>query len=329
MIAPHRIGYALSSEEHAPLDLIRNACRAEKEGFEFALISDHFHPWLDRQGQSPFVWSVLGGIAAETERLRIGTGVTCPLIRMHPTIVAHAAATTASMLPGRFFLGLGTGERLNEHIHGDRWPPARARREMLEEAVAVMRELWDEGLVTHYGRYYRVENARLYTLPDEPIEVLVAAGGTRSAALAGRIADGMVGTAPVAENVESFVDAGGGGKPRFGQLTVCVAPTRAEGLATALEWWPNSGLQGPLSQELSLPSDFEQAVGMVTAESLAERVVCGSDAADHVQAIEAFEAAGFDHVYVHQVGPDQELFFDFYRAEVIPELARRPVSVER
>ena len=174
------IGYALSSEEHAPLDLVRNASRAEEAGFAFSLISDHYHPWIDRQGQNPFVWSVIGAIAASSPSIRLGTGVTCPLIRIHPAIVAQAAATSAAMMPGRFFLGVGTGENLNEHVLGDRWPSTRERREMLEEAIEVMRLLWRGDLCSFEGKHYRVDNARLYTLPDEPIPVVVAAGRRRS-----------------------------------------------------------------------------------------------------------------------------------------------------
>jgi coenzyme F420-dependent glucose-6-phosphate dehydrogenase len=162
------IGYALSSEEHAPLDLVRYSAAAEEAGFSYALVSDHFHPWVDRQGQSPFVWSVIGGIAEATEGLRIGTGVTCPTIRVHPAIVAQAAATSAAMLPGRFFLGLGTGENLNEHVLGDRWPEGEVRLEMLEEAIEVIRLLWQGGYQSHHGRHYTLEEARIYTRPDEP-----------------------------------------------------------------------------------------------------------------------------------------------------------------
>ena len=172
------IGYALSSEEHMPLELVRNAVRAEEAGFPFSLVSDHYHPWIDRQGHSPFVWSVVGGIAASTSSIRLGTGVTCPLIRIHPAIVAQAAATSAALMPGRFFLGVGTGENLNEHVLGDRWPSTRERREMLEEAIDVMRLLWKGELCSFEGKHYRVENARLYTLPDEPI----AAWSSRRAA---------------------------------------------------------------------------------------------------------------------------------------------------
>src|SRR5947207_10795004 len=198
------LGYALSSEEHAPNDLVRNARLAEEAGFSFALISDHIHPWVDRQGNSSFVWSVVGGIARETERLRLGTGVTCPTTRIHPAIVAHAAATCAAMMPGRFFLGVGSGENLNEHVLGDRWPFPDERLEMLEEAIEVIRLLWEGGYKTHRGKHYRVEKARLYTLPDEPPPIAVAAAAPRAAALAGRGGDALVSVAPNDTVVEQF-----------------------------------------------------------------------------------------------------------------------------
>lgn len=315
------LGYALSSEEHRPLDLVRNARRAEMCGFTFALISDHYHPWIDRQGHSSFVWSVIGGIAASTDELRLGTGVTCPLIRIHPAIVAQAAATAADMLPGRFFLGVGTGENLNEHVLGDRWPSASERLEMLEEAVELMRLLWRGETTSFQGRHYRVEDARVYTLPSEPLEVVVAASAPEAAELAARVGDGLVSTAPDAQLVEAYVGAGGAG-PRYAQLTVCWAETEAEARRTAFEWWPNAGLEGPLSQELPLPAHFEEASAMVTEDDVAEAVVCGPDPARHLEGIAKFVDAGFEHVYVHQVGPDQAGFFDFYEREVLTQAAR-------
>src|SRR5438132_2310759 len=189
------LGYHLSSEEHPPNDLVRLAQRAEARGFGFATIADHFHPWTDAQGESPFVWGVLGGIAATTSTLRVGTAVTCPLIRTHPAIVAQAAATAAAMFGDRFFLGLGTGENLNEHVTGQRWPPIAVRQEMLEEAALVIRRLWRGGLQSHHGRYYTVENARIYTLPDEPPLIYVAAAGPASSQLAGKIGDGLIAVA--------------------------------------------------------------------------------------------------------------------------------------
>ena len=311
------LGYALSSEEHSPAKLVRQSALAEEAGFSFALISDHFHPWTDQQGESPFVWSVLGGIASATTTLRVGTGVTCPLLRIHPAIVAHAAATTAAMMPGRFFLGVGTGEALNEHILCQRWPPTWERRDRLAEAVDVMRALWDGDLTTYVGEYYRVDNARLYTLPEEAVDVYVAAGGPAAAGLAAQVGDGLICTTPSAEFVEAFDTADGEG-PRYGQVTVCWAPTEQEGIEMAHRWWPNGALRGTLNQELPLPSHFESAAEMVSEDDIAASVVCGSDPERHIAAVRAYEDAGFDHVYVHQVGPRQQDFMNFYRDEVMP-----------
>jgi coenzyme F420-dependent glucose-6-phosphate dehydrogenase len=313
-----QIGYALSSEEHRPLDLVSNARRAEEVGFPFALVSDHYHPWIDRQGQSPFVWGLLGAIAASTSTLRIGTGVTCPLIRVHPAIVAQAAATAASLMPGRFFLGVGTGENLNEHVLGGRWPSTRERREMLDEAIRVLRLLWKGELCSFDGKYYRVENARVYTLPDDPIEVVVAAGGPEAAELAAQVGEGLVSTSPEEETLRAYADAGGKGTT-YGMLTVCWAASEKAARKTALEWWPNAALRGTLGQELPLPSHFEQAAEMVDEDAVAEVVVCGPDPEAHLAGIRKFVEAGYDCVYVHQVGPDQEGFFDFYEREVLPE----------
>ena len=178
------LGYTLSGEEHKPNDLVRHAQKAESLGFEFVSISDHFHPWVDKQGESVFVWGVIGGVAHATDRISLGTGVTCPTVRIHPAIIAQAAATAASMMPGRFYLGVGTGENLNEHILGDHWPAYDQRAEMLEEAVDVIRMLWEGESVTYYGNYYTVENARIYTLPDKLPPIMVAAAGEKSAELA-------------------------------------------------------------------------------------------------------------------------------------------------
>jgi coenzyme F420-dependent glucose-6-phosphate dehydrogenase len=303
-----QIGYSISSEEHPPLDLVRHARRAEEAGFPYALISDHYHPWVDAQGQSPFVWSVLGAIAAGTERLRVGTGVTCPILRIHPAIIAQAAATTAAMMPGRFFLGLGSGERLNEHILGDAWP----------EPVVRLETLWEGETASHYGEYYTVENARLYTLPDEAPPIMIAAKGAEAARVAGELGDGMINSDPQSEPVKTFEASGGKGKPKYGQATVCWAATEAEAIKTAYHYWPNSGLKGPLSSELALPEHFEEAAQMVKEEDVAQSVVCGPDPQRHLEMIKRFVDAGYDHVYVHQVGPDQEGFLRFYEREVLP-----------
>ena len=312
-------GYALSSEEHAPNDLVRYAKRAEDTGFDFAAISDHFHPWVDQQGQAPFVWSVIGAISAVTSTLRLGTGVTCPTVRIHPAIIAQAAATVTAMMPGRFFLGVGSGENLNEHILGDHWPPAPVRQEMLGEAIAVIRQLWEGGYQSFDGTYYTVENARLYTLPDEPPPIILAAGGPSAAELAGRMADGIWAVAPKSELLDKFHGAGGSG-PHYGQVTVCWAVDEDEAKKTAYEWWPNAGIGGELSQELPLPRHFEQAAKLVSPDDLAEKLVLGPDPDRHLEGIKAFVDAGYDHVYIHQIGPDQEGFFDFFERELAPRL---------
>jgi coenzyme F420-dependent glucose-6-phosphate dehydrogenase len=222
------LGYQLSSEEHPAPDLVGYARRAEEVGFSYAVISDHFHPWTHRQGQAPFVWAVLGAIAQVTKRLRLGTAVTAPIRRTPPHVVAQAAATVATLLPGRFFLGVGTGENLNEHITGEWWPPTEVRREMLEEAIDVIRELWTGSNVEHFGRHYTVDNARIYSRPSEPPPILVAADGVPGAQFAGRIGDGLIAVSPSADLVEAFTEGGGTGKPRYAQLSVCVAEDESE-----------------------------------------------------------------------------------------------------
>jgi G6PDH family F420-dependent oxidoreductase len=273
MASRPELGYALSSEEHRPADLVRHARLAEERGFS-------------------------------------------PTVRIHPAIIAQAAATAAVLMPGRFFLGLGTGENLNEHVLGDRWPEGEVRLELLTEAIEVIRLLWQGGYQSHRGRHYTVEQARLYTLPEEPPPIVVAAAKPDAARLAAT-ADGLVGTAPDPELLAAFESAGGEGKPRYGQLTVCWAEDEARARKTALEWWPNAALPGDLGQELALPRHFEQAAELVTEADVAEKVLCGPDPAAHLSAIDEFAEAGYDHVYVHQVGPDQEGFLDFYAREIL------------
>jgi len=315
------IGYALSSEEHRADDLVRFAKRAEEVGFPFAMISDHFHPWTDRQGQSPFVWSVIGGIATQTERLRLGTGVTCPTIRIHPAIIAQAAATSGQMSGGRFFLGVGSGEHLNEHVLGDKWPEFEVRLEMLEEAIEVMRLLWEGGRHSFYGQYYSVENARIYSLPEQPVEIYVAASGPEAAELAGRVGDGLITTKPSKEIVDAFREAGGKGKPVIGQATLCWAEDEAQARRTAYEIWPNAGIEGQASQELPVPAHFEQLAKMITEETLAESIPCGPNPTKVLESIQEYADAGIDRVYLHQIGPDQEGFFEFARREILPQFA--------
>jgi G6PDH family F420-dependent oxidoreductase len=290
---------------------------AEQAGFTFGTISDHFHPWTDRQGQSPFVWTVIGGIAQSTTDFQLGTGVTCPIIRTHPAIIAQAAATSAAIMPGRFFLGLGSGEALNEHILGEQWPPAETRLRMLEEAIYIIRELWRGEEWTHYGEFFTVENARIYTLPDSPPPIMIASGGSKSAQIAAEN-DGLVSTTPERELIDQFESAGGNGKPKIAHHTVCWAESEEQAVKTALEIWPTAAMQGQLNQELPLPLHFEQAAKMVREDDIAKQVVCGPDPQKHIEGLRRFEAAGFDHVSIHQVGPDQEGFMRFYQREIMP-----------
>ncbi|HEY8544771.1 MAG TPA: TIGR03557 family F420-dependent LLM class oxidoreductase [Acidimicrobiales bacterium] len=313
-------GYTLSSEEHGPRDLVRNARRAEEAGFDFVSVSDHFHPWVTAQGHSPFVWSVLGGIAASTERIRVGVGVTCPTIRVHPAILAHATATTALLFEGRFFWGVGSGEALNEHVLGHRWPPAPVRLAMLEEAVHVVRRLWTGETVDHRGEFYEVDNARLFDAPDPVPPIVVSGFGPKAVALAARIGDGYWGTSPDAELIDRYTATGGTG-PRYAQIDVCWAADAAAARKTVHQVWPNGGVPGQLSQDLPTPQHFEMASELVTEEVATEHVPCGPDVEPVLDSVRQYLDAGYDHLYFHQIGPDQEGFLRFWTDELRPALA--------
>jgi coenzyme F420-dependent glucose-6-phosphate dehydrogenase len=317
---PVQLGYTLSSEEHPPNDLVRNARAAEEAGFEFATISDHFHPWVDAQGESPFVWSVIGGIAQSTERIRLGTGVTCPTMRIHPAIVAQAAATSQVMMEGRFFLGVGTGEELNEHVTGARWPNPKERLEMLEEAIEILRLLWQGGYQSHHGSHYTVEQARIFTLPDEPPPIAVAASKANAAKLAGRLGDALISVAPDQELVQEFEQAGGNGKPRYGQLHVCYDEDEERARRTAFEIWPNAAMGGALGQELATTTHYEAVAELLRVEDVVDSVVCGPDPDEHLEQIREYEQAGFTHVFVHQIGREQDGFLRFYAERILPQL---------
>jgi G6PDH family F420-dependent oxidoreductase len=298
---------------------------AEQAGFTTAWVSDHYHPWIDEQGESPFVWSVLGGIASATSTLRVGTGVTCPIMRIHPAVLAQAAATTQCMFEGRFWYGVGTGEALNEHIVGQRWPEASVRLEMLEEAVDVTRKLWSGERVSHYGRYFDVENARIYSLPQDPPPIMVSAFGTKAAELAARIGDGLVSTKPDRELLDTFDAAGGRGRPKLAQVKVCWAESEDKAADLAFKKWPTSGLSGQLSQDLPTPQHFEQAVSSLRKEDVVESLALGPDAQAHVDAIRPYVEAGYDEIYVTQCGPDQQGFIEFYEREVLPQFSEARV----
>ncbi|MFD0318287.1 LLM class F420-dependent oxidoreductase [Streptomyces flavalbus] len=312
-------GYFLSCEEHGPAELVEQARMAEQAGFQALWISDHYHPWNDAQGQSPFVWSVIGALS-EAVSLPIETAVTCPTVRTHPAVVAQAAATCAVMTGGRFRLGVGTGEALNEHILGDAWPPAHIRMEMLEEAITVMRKLFTGEEVSHRGTHYTVENARLYTVPEEPVPIDVSGFGPKATSLAARVGDGYITMMPEEPMVEQFRKGGGGTKLVSGGTKVCYGTDRDEAVRTVRRLWANELLPGEMGQVLPTPRHFEQLEPLVTEDMVRDGRVCGDDVDEHVGALNAFAEAGFDRVYVNQIGPEQRAFFDFYRTKVLPQL---------
>ena len=313
-----KIGYFLSSEEFGPADLLAQARAAEQAGFHGLWISDHYHPWNDEQGESPFVWAVIGALAEATTRVPVTTAVTCPTMRIHPAVLAQATATAAAMLPGRFSFGVGSGEALHEQILGDDWPEADIRLEMLEEAIEVIRRLWSGEVVSHRGRHYRVRHARVYTLPDEPPPILVSGFGPKSVDLAGRVGDGYVTTMPDGDLISRFRSAGGEGKPVQAGTKVCHGPDEVEARRTAHRVWANESLPGELAQVLPTPEHFEQASSLVTEEMIGESVPCGPDLGRQIEAFQEFADAGVDELYVQQIGGGHDGFFEAYAREVLP-----------
>lgn len=317
-----KIGYFLSSEEYTPAQLIEQARLAEEAGFDGLWISDHYHPWNDEQGQSAFVWSTIGAISQVCE-LPVTTAVTCPTVRIHPAVIAQAAATSAVLLNGRFTLGVGSGEALNEHVLGDVWPTVDVRLEMLEEAVEIMRRLWTEdGFVSHRGKHYTVDTARIYTRPDSPLPIYMSGFGPKATDVAARIADGYITTSPDKDLLQRFRDHGGGDKPAQTGFKVSYAPTVEEGVEQAHRIWRSSGLPGELAQVLPSPRHFEQASELVTKEQTAGSVAAGPEADDHLEAFKPYVEAGFDEIYVANMGPHTVDMMHLYRDEVLPELRR-------
>jgi G6PDH family F420-dependent oxidoreductase len=314
-----KIGCFLSCEENGPRALVEQARRAQDAGFHALWISDHFHPWNDEQGHSPFVWSVIGAIAEATS-LPVTTAVTCPTVRVHPAILAQAAATSSLLLDGRFSFGVGSGEALNEHILGDRWPSADVRLEMLEEAVAVIRTLWRGGVQDHRGRHYEVENARIYDLPDPAPPILVSGFGPKSTRLAARIGDGYVTTMPDKELIGLYRSEGGKGPVHAG-TKVCFGADEAQARRTAYRLWPNEVLPGELAQVLPTPAHFEQASELVTEDMVADAVPCGPDFDRHERSLREFAEAGVDELFVQQIGPDRDAFFDEWAPALLERLS--------
>jgi G6PDH family F420-dependent oxidoreductase len=316
-----RFGYKLMTEEHGPKALVENAQRAEAAGFDFVSISDHFHPWLEAQGHAPFAWSVLGAIAHATSRIAITTGLTCPIIRYHPAIIAQAAATIAVMSDNRFTLAIGAGERLNEHVTGARWPSVPERHEMLGEAIDIFRALWSGGVHTQRGAHFVADHARLYDLPDKPIPVVVGVSGPASVALAADKADGIMTTEPKAEFVTGFRAKGKPGGPCYAEVALAYAPTEAAGRKLAHERFRFSAFEWSVNSELPSVEGFEAATRFVKPQDLADTIPAGPDPAPHLAAIRKYLDAGYDHIVLTGVGPDQAAFSNFFEKKLRPELS--------
>ncbi|WP_329459369.1 LLM class F420-dependent oxidoreductase [Streptomyces sp. NBC_01497] len=316
-----RIGYTMMTEQAGPLELVEHVVGAEQAGFDFSVTSDHYFPWLDEQGHAPYAWSVLGAAARATERIPLMTYVTCPTIRYHPAVVAQQAATLQLLSKGRFRLGLGAGENLNEHVVGAGWPAASVRHEMLEEAVEIIRALFAGGYVTHHGAHYDVEHAKLWDLPDEAPPIGVAASGPKSAALAGRSADLLIATDPDAAVVADFGRAGGAGKPVVGQVPVAFDRDRSAAIERAHEQFRWNVNPWPVNAELPTTKAFAGATSNVTPQDVAAAVPCGNDVGAFVDAVRPYVEAGFTEVALIQVGGDQqEPFLQWSREELLPAL---------
>ncbi|MEC4574987.1 LLM class F420-dependent oxidoreductase [Streptomyces virginiae] len=318
-----RIGYTMMTEQAGPRDLVDHVVAAERAGFDFSVVSDHYFPWLDSQGHAPYAWSVLGAAAQATTRIPLMTYVTCPTFRYHPAVVAQKAATMQLLSQGRFRLGLGSGENLNEHVVGPGWPASHVRLERLEEAVGIVRSLLDGDRVNHHGTHFDVEDARLMDLPDAPPPIGIAASGPASCALAGRLGDALVAVAPERDLVTAFGEHGGSGKPCIGQLPISYDPDRDTALRRAHEQfrWALGGWH--VNAELPNPAAFAEATRHVRPEDVAESVPCGDDVAAVTEAVRRYADAGFTEVALIQIGGEhQQPYLDWAHSTLLPALRK-------
>jgi G6PDH family F420-dependent oxidoreductase len=319
-----KFGYTMMCEQSRPDQLVRDLQRAERAGFDFSVISDHFQPWVSSQGHSGYAWSILGAAAQATERIGLMSYVTCPILRYHPAVVAQKAATMQILSGNRFRLGLGAGENLNEHVVGQRWPSVGVRHEMLSEAVDIVGALFGhvgDGTVNYRGRYFSLESAKLWDLPDERVPVGIAVSGRDSCELAGRHADIMIAVEPERELVEMFEAAGGAGKPRVGQVAIAYDEDRDAAVERAHDQFRWFGLGWKVNADLPNPDSFESATQFVTPAQVAEALSCGPDVEAHVEAVKAFVDAGFDEVALVQIGADQQEKFNVWaERELLPAL---------
>ncbi|SDY39147.1 F420-dependent oxidoreductase, G6PDH family [Micromonospora pattaloongensis] len=314
------VGYTLMTEQSGPKELVDYAVRAEEAGFDLAVISDHYYPWLDSQGHAPYAWSVLGAAAHATSRIELMSFVTCPIRRYHPAVVAQKASTVALLADGRFTLGLGAGENLNEHVVGD-WPHVQQRHDMFEEALQIIRPLLDGDTVTYSGDHFEVPEAYLWDRPERPVPMAVAVSGPSSCELAGEYADAVIAVEPKPELLELFDRAGGAGKPRYGQLPICYGPDEAECRKIVHDQFRWTGLGWKVNAELPGPDSFASATQFVREEDVAQLVPCGPDIEQHVEAFKKYADAGFTHLALVQVGGQgQEMFLDWARDQLLPRL---------
>jgi G6PDH family F420-dependent oxidoreductase len=317
-------GYTLMGEQAGPRQLVQDAVRAEAAGFDFAACSDHYNPWLAEQGHAPHAWPVLGAVAQMTERMRLMSFVTCPTRRYHPVLVAQQAATVGLLSGGRFTLGLGGGENLNEHVVGG-WPHVRVRHRMLAEAVQIIQALLTGQRIHYDGEYFEVPEAYLWDRPVEGVPIGVAVSGPDSCRLAANYADAMIATEPKASLVQEFEAQGGVCRPRYGQVPVCFGPDEAQCRRVVYEQFRWNWLGWPVNSELPDPAAFASATASVTEEQAAAPMACGPDLDRHVAAVRAYEAAGFTHVALLQVGGEgQADFLDFAEKELLPALRTGP-----
>lgn len=327
-MAQNYIGYAVMGEQFHPTDLVDYSKAAESNGFTALMVSDHFHPWVPSQGHSPFAWALLGAIGEATS-LRFGTGVTPPGWRYHPAILAQAAATLEAMYPGRFYLGLGAGEALNEHIVGQYWPEAVTRLETLAEAIEIIRKLFSGKVVKHRGAYFNLESARLYTMPDNPPPIYVATSGPVNAERTGRTCDGLITVGAADEKIRMLLGrfekgAREAGKdpdemPRIIQLHVSWAETDEQAIEQAVKEWPNGGMNFPKA-DIRNPEDFEAMTKLVRPENFKGRVLMSADLETHLGHLQHYADLGFNEIYVHNVGRNQYEFMEAYGREVIPNI---------
>lgn len=304
-----QVGYKIATEGSGPAECVELAVRAERAGFDFVELSDHYHPWLESQGHSPFTWTVLGAMAERTTTIGLATGVTCPTFRYHPAVIAQAAATTALLSEGRFTLGVGSGERLNEHVVGAPWPAVKARHAMLREALEIIRLLWQGGYRSYDGRYLQLEDARVFDLPDVLPQIAVACSGKPSATLAAELGDGLFAT-EADPSINAHYEAAGGSGPRYAEVPLAWAPDEEQATKAAFDTsrWALSGWK--VMSELPNPVNFEAAAGTVTLDDVRGQFSCGPDADQHVAKAATFAEAGFDRLVLLNAGPDQHAFLE-------------------